>query len=51
MRKVTAVQTAGLIDVAGTNAIAVSLGLTAVKDLINRPDLIPAFDAALPVAA
>ena len=51
MRKITALQTAGTLDVAGTNAIAVSLGLTSVRDLVQRPDLVASFDALLPVAA
>lgn len=51
MRKITALQTAGTLDVAGTNAIAVSLGLTSVRDLVQRPDLIASFDALLPEQA
>ncbi len=51
MRKITALQTAGVLDVAGTNAIAVSLGLTSVRDLVQRPDLIASFDALLPEQA
>lgn len=48
MKKVTRMQTAGLVTVEATSAIAQSLGLTGVRDMINRPDLVPAFDALLP---
>lgn len=51
MRKITALQSAGTLTVADTNAVAVSLGLTSVRDLVQRPDLIASFDALLPVAA
>jgi hypothetical protein len=51
MRKITALQTAGTLTVEGTTQIAQSLGITSVRDLMHRPDLIPAFDAALPVVA
>jgi len=48
MKKITRMQTAGLVTVEGTAQIAQSLGLTGVRDMINRPDLVPAFDALLP---
>ena len=51
MRKITALQTAGTLTVADTNAVAVSLGLTSVRDLVQRPDLIASFDALLPATA
>jgi hypothetical protein len=50
MRKITALQTAGKLDVAGTTAIATSLGLNGVRDLMVRPDLVPSFDQLLPTA-
>lgn len=50
MRKITGLQSAGLLTVEGTTQIAVSLGITGVRDLMSRPDLIPSFDALLPVA-
>ena len=49
MRKITARQTAGTLTVEATSEIAKSLGLTGVRDLINRPDLVAAFDQLLPV--
>ncbi len=48
MKKVTARQTAGTLTVADTKAAAEALGLTGVADLLKRPDLIAAFEAALP---
>lgn len=48
MRKVTALQGAGKLTVADTQAIAVSLGLTGLRDLMTRGDLIASFDALLP---
>lgn len=51
MKKVTRMQTAGAVSVELTSQIAQSLGLTGVRDMINRPDLVPAFDALLPVEA
>jgi hypothetical protein len=51
MRKITALQSAGALSVADTNAVAVSLGLTSVRDLVQRPDLIASFDALLPASA
>lgn len=48
MKKITARQAAGKLTVAGTTEIAVSLGLTGVRDLMVRPDLIPSVDALLP---
>jgi len=50
MRKITGMQTAGTLTVEQTTAISQSLGITGVRDLMVRPDLIPAFDALLPVA-
>lgn len=49
MRKITGMQTAGTLTVERTTEISQSLGITGVRDLMHRPDLIPAFDAALPV--
>lgn len=51
MKKVTRMQTAGLVTVETTSQIAASLGLTGLRDLMNRPDLVPSFDALLPVEA
>lgn len=51
MRKITARQTAGTLTVEATSEIAKSLGLTGVRDLINRPDLVAAFDQLLPEQA
>lgn len=48
MKKVTARQTAGTLTVADTKAAAEALGLTGVADLLKRPDLIAAFEQALP---
>ena len=48
MRKITARQTAGTLTVADTKTAAEALGLTGVADLLKRPDLIEAFEAALP---
>lgn len=49
MRKITGMQTAGQLTVEQTTQISQGLGITGVRDLMHRPDLIPAFDAALPV--
>lgn len=51
MKKVVGLQTAGTLTVAGTAEISAALGITGVRDLMHRPDLIPAFDSLLPVAA
>lgn len=51
MRKITGLQTSGHLTVEGTAEISASLGITGVRDLMARPDLIPSFDALLPVAA
>lgn len=48
MRKITAAQTAGTLTVEATHEISTSLGLTGVRDLIKRPDLVAAFDSLLP---
>lgn len=48
MKKVTRMQTAGLVTVEKTSEIAQALGLTGLRDLMNRPDLVPSFDALLP---
>lgn len=48
MRKITRMQTAGALTVEQTSQIAQALGLTGVRDLIKRPDLVPSFDALLP---
>lgn len=54
MRKVTTRQAAGVLTVEGTAEISSALGITGVRDLLARPDLVPSFDAllpAMPVAA
>ena len=52
MRKVTALQTAGLLTVETTKQIAESLGVTdGLRGLISRPDLVPTFASLLPEAA
>jgi hypothetical protein len=51
MRKVTRMQTAGLVTVEGTSQIAQALGLTGLRDLMQRPDLVGSFDALLPAEA
>lgn len=48
MRRVVAKQSSGVLTTTMTNEIAASLGLTSVRDLSARPDLIPAFEALLP---
>lgn len=48
MRVVVAKQNAGALTTELTTQIAVQLGLTSVRDLAKRPDLIPAFEALLP---
>jgi hypothetical protein len=50
MRKITGLQSAGQLTIQQTTEIAQSLGITGVRDLMHRPDLIPSFDALLPVA-
>ena len=47
MRKVTAAQTAGHITVEETNAVIAQLGLSAVRDLIARPDLVAPFEQSV----
>lgn len=51
MRKITALQSSGALTVAGTNKIAVGLGLTGVRDLTHRPDMVASFAALLPEQA
>lgn len=51
MRQITALQSAGTLTVQGTNDIAVSLGLTSVRDLVHRPDMVASFAALLPEQA
>ncbi len=48
MKKITARQTAGTLTIADTKAVAEALGLSGVADLMKRPDLIEAFEQALP---
>ena len=48
MRVVVGKQTAGTLSTELTTRIAQQLGLTGVRDLARRPDLIPAFEALLP---
>lgn len=50
MKKVTGLQTAGLLTVEETREIAGALGIESVRDLLKRPDLLEPFDALLPVA-
>jgi len=50
MKKVTGLQTAGLMTMDDVTANCQALGLASVRDLMVRPDMIPAFDALLPVA-
>lgn len=50
MRKITGLQAAGTLTVEGTAEISAALGISGVRDLITRPDLVPSFDALLPVA-
>jgi len=47
MSKVTAAQAAGKISQEGVTATLGGLGLSQLRDLLTRPDLIPAFDAML----
>jgi len=51
MRKITGLQAAGALTVEQTAEISGALGISGVRDLITRPDLVPSFDALLPVAA
>lgn len=51
MRKITGMQTAGQLTIEQSAQISTALGITGVRDLMHRPDLIPSFDALLPVAA
>lgn len=51
MRKITSLQAAGTLTVEGTAEISAALGISGVRDLITRPDLVPSFDALLPVSA
>jgi hypothetical protein len=51
MRKITGMQTAGTLTVERTTQISQELGITGVRDLMHRPDLIPVFDGKLPVVA
>lgn len=51
MRKITGLQSAQRMTVGDSAEIAKSLGITGVRDLMHRPDLIPSFDALLPEAA
>ena len=48
MRKITSLQAAGTLTVEGTAEISAALGISGVRDLITRPDLVPSFDALLP---
>jgi hypothetical protein len=49
MRKITGLQAGGNLSVEQTAEISAALGISGVRDLITRPDLVPAFDALLPV--
>lgn len=51
MKKVTGLQASGALSVEATGEISRALGITGVRDLIGKPDLIASFDALLPVAA
>ncbi len=48
MRVVTAKQAAGVLSTEFVAGLAQQLGITGVKDLASRPDLIPGFEALLP---
>lgn len=48
MKKVNDAQQAGKLSSEDIAGICASLGVTAVRDLFQRPDLIPAFEAMLP---
>lgn len=48
MRAVVEKQKAGVLSTEQMASIVQQFGLTAVKDLVNRPDLIPAVEALLP---
>lgn len=50
MKKIAGMQAAGLITPEATTDICKMLGLTGIRDLVARGDLIPAFDSLLPVA-
>lgn len=47
MRRTTEAQTAGKLTIEQTNQIALSLGLTGVRDLLQRPDLVPQYSERL----
>lgn len=51
MRKITGMQTAGQLTIEQSAEISAALGITGVRDLMHRPDLIPSFDQLLPVVA
>jgi hypothetical protein len=48
MRVVVAKQAAGTLTTELTTQIAQQVGVASVRDLVHRPDLIPAFEAMLP---
>ena len=48
MRKITGLQSSGVLTTQATNDIAASLGLTSIRDLVNRPDMVASFAALLP---
>lgn len=48
MRVVVAKQAAGTLTTELTTQVAQQLGVASVRDLVHRPDLIPAFEAMLP---
>jgi hypothetical protein len=47
MRVVTEAQTGGRLTPEDTQAAVTATGVTALKDLLVRPDLIPTFEAVL----
>lgn len=51
MRYVTGRQTAGTLTVAQTSEVCAALNLAGLRDLMQQPDMIPAFMASLPEAA
>lgn len=48
MKIVIAKQAAGTLNTEMTTQIAQQIGLTSIRDLANRPDMIPMFEAMLP---
>lgn len=51
MRKVTALQQANQLTVADVQGVCAGLGLAQVRDLLHRPDLVPAFESQVDALA